>query len=490
MPGPHQIKMTVQNAEPHELQSSFQQNLLSHLTHIPTGDQQKLTKHLEIFFNDSFKRRIFLLMGYAGTGKTTFINAIAKTIPGLNYQVVLLAPTGRAAKVISNYTGLEALTIHKKIYAIEPDKSGQVHIRINKLNQQPNTIYIIDEASMISVNTDRSQVFGERSLLGDLFDYVFEKPNCLVIFSGDTAQLPPVNEEQSKSLDGAFLNSLFNVKIFQFEMKEVVRQAKASGILMNATSLRILVSRKENFPILKCNGFSDVDVLYGTDISDTIQDAFGSRFDDEALVVCRSNKQANKYNQYIRCNILGQEDEISSGDSLMVVKNNYYWMEETIQTTFIANGDIIRIIKIGKIEEKFGFRFASVTIKMVDYPEEKEMDVKILLDTISSESPSLTQDQSKKLFNEVASSYTGTGGKINFRKVYQDPFLNALQVKFSYAVTCHKAQGGQWNVVFIDPGTIAEESYNTEYLRWLYTAITRAKNKLYFINMPEKFFKQ
>lgn len=274
-------------------------------------------------------------------------------------------------------------------------------------------------------------------------------------------------------------------------MKEVVRQARQSGILMNATALRILISRKENLPVLKTEGFADVFVLYGSDITDKIQDKYGSRFEDEVLIVCRSNKQANKYNQYIRNTVLGQEEEISSGDSMMVVKNNYYWLEEQAGARFIANGDIIRIKKIIKTEEKFGFRFAHVLLTFPDYPNERPLEATVLLNTLYSEAPALSGEDSKILFIEIAKSYAGSlSGKINYRKVFQDPYLNALQVKFSYAVTCHKAQGGQWNEVFVDSGYMREDMYNPEYLRWLYTAVTRAKLKLYFINMDDKFFKK
>jgi ATP-dependent exoDNAse (exonuclease V) alpha subunit len=469
---------------------TIKENLLGNLPHTPTGDQEKLASLFEIFLKDADKRKTFLLKGYAGTGKTTFINALARTLPALNYRVALLAPTGRAAKVISNYSNKEAVTIHKKIYALEAAKDGSMHISLHDHNRKPNTVYIVDEASMISSQADRSSVFGERSLLKDLFDFVYDKPGCFLILSGDLAQLPPVNETESRSLDAAFLGSMYHTKIYQFELKEVVRQAKESGILMNATALRVLVNRKENFPILKTEGFKDVQALYGTDISDLIQDKYGSRFDDEVLVVCRSNKQANKYNQHIRNSVLGQEGEIGSGDSMMVVKNNYFWLTEDSTAGFIANGDIIRIKRILKTEEKYGFRFASVILRMVDYPDEKDFEALLLLDTINSESPALSPADSKKLFDGIAVDYTNPKGRISYKKLFQDPYLNALQVKFSYAVTCHKAQGGQWNEVFVDPGYMKDEMYNPEYLRWLYTAVTRAKEKLYLVNFNEKFFRK
>ncbi len=467
----------------------LQQQLLSNLTHAPTGDQVALAGMFEAFFNDTAQRKTFLLRGYAGTGKTTFINALARTMSTVGYHVVLLAPTGRAAKVMSSYSGLEALTIHKKIYMVAPEKTGGINITLNNLNRKPNTIYIVDEASMISNQAESGGLFGDRSLLHDLFSYVYDKQNCMLVLSGDTAQLPPVNETESKSLDPAFIGSIFHTKVYHFEMKEVVRQARESGILMNATALRMLVRRKENFPVLKSEGFADVSALYGNDAGELIMDKYGGRFEDEVLIVCRSNRQANKYNHFIRMNVLGREEEISSGDSLMVVRNNYHWLEESAGSKFIANGDIIRIKRILKREEKFGFHFASAIIRLVDYADEADVEALLLLDTITSETPALSAADSKRLFNEVAQTYV-SGNKINYKKVYQDPYLHALQVKFSYAVTCHKAQGGQWNEVLVDPGYMSEEMYNPEFLRWLYTAATRARQKLYFVNVDEKFFRK
>lgn len=473
------------------VKGSFSEKLIRNLGHEPTKDQQKLADMFSDFLKDPATVKTFLLRGYAGTGKTTFINALSKSLPAFNFKVVLLAPTGRAAKVMNTYTGQEAFTIHKRIYAMEGDADGGISVRLNLNSASPNTAYIVDEASMISSGVDRSDLFGNRSLLDDLFTYVYNKPGCLLVLSGDTAQLPPVSETESRSLDPEYIKTFFNSKVYSFEMKEVVRQARESGILMNATALRILVGRKEQIPVLKTEGFEDVDVLYSSDISDRMQDHFGSRFDDEVLVVCRSNKQANKYNQYIRSSILAQEEEISSGDSMMVVKNNYFWLPEESKAGFIANGDIIRIKRITKTEERFGCRFAHALIRLVDYDEEPGFEVMLLLNTLYAEAPALGKEESKNLFNAIAQTYVSKKtGKIAYKKVFKDPYLNALQVKFSYAVTCHKAQGGQWNEVFVDAGYMTEEMYNTEFLRWLYTAVTRAKKKLYFVNMNDKFFKK
>ncbi len=470
---------------------AFSDTLLGHIGHEPTGDQRRAAQLFNDFFKDPASTKTFLLKGFAGTGKTTFIQALSKTLPGLRYQVVMLAPTGRAAKVLRSYTGLEALTIHKKIYALQSGKSGELQVRLNDKAAMSNTVYLVDEASMIPSGNDRSDLFGSRSLLDDLFAFVFSKPGCMLILSGDTAQLPPVSETESHSLDAAYIQSCYHTRVYMHEMKEVVRQVRESGILMNATSLRILVGRKESLPVLKTAGFDDVEALYGQNISERMQDHFGSRYDDEALVVCRSNKQANKYNQHIRMNILGQEDEISSGDSMMVVKNNYFWLTGESKAGFIANGDVIRIKRVYKIEERFGFRFARVLLTLADYEEEPETEALLLLNTLYAESPALSRDDSKTLFHSVAQTYASKKtGKIVYRKVFQDPWLNALQVKFSYAVTCHKAQGGQWNEVFVDSGYMTEEMFTTGYLRWLYTAVTRARKKLYFINMNEKFFRK
>ncbi len=464
-------------------------NLLKNFPYTPTADQERLMRAVSDFINDATPKKCFVLRGYAGTGKTSFIQSLVKTLPEAGYNFTLLAPTGRAAKVITDYTSVQAYTIHKTIYDIIPSKGGNLDVKLSQ-NKTERKIYIVDEASMISSGDDRSLLKG-RNLLEDLFKHVYETKGCCIIFIGDTAQLPPVGEALSSALDGSFLENRFDVKVFSVELKEVVRQATDSGILMNATSLRILIGKSAREPILKSIGFGDVFQLNGQDINESLEERYSGNNSDDTLIVCRSNKQANRYNSFIRSRLLGYEEAITSGDRLMVVKNNYYWLQNDSATAFIANGDVIKIKKVLGTEKKFGFTFIEAIINLQDYPGEGDLEVKLLVDTITSESPSLTQEEQKKLFSEVYESYgkkTKAGDKL--RKTYSDPYFNALQVKFSYAVTCHKAQGGQWPVVFVDAGFMNEEMYNTEYLRWLYTAVTRATEKILFVNFEDKFFKK
>jgi len=469
--------------------SDIQEKLLKNFPFTPTSDQEKLMTVVNDFFNDKTQRKCFILKGYAGTGKTSFIKTLVKTLPDVGFSFQLLAPTGRAAKVISEYTGVQAFTIHKAIYDINPSKDGMLKFNLSK-NEDERKVFIVDEASMISSGTDKSLLLG-RNILDDLFEFVYAKKNCSVIFIGDTAQLPPVGEQLSSALNSEFIQKEYNMKMYVSELKEVLRQANDSGILMNATSLRILIGRSASEPVLKSNGFKDVEHLMGESITDNLQEHYNGKDADESLIVCRSNKQANKYNAYIRSRLLGFDQSLCSGDRMMVVKNNYFWLEESSTTGFIANGDIIQIKKVLGTEKKFGFEFADAIINFLDYPKEGDLEVKLLLNTINSEAPSLSQEDQKKLFDEVFNSYSNKM-KAGFRlkKTYSDPYFNALQVKFSYAVTCHKAQGGQWPTVFVDAGFMKDDMYNTEYLRWLYTAVTRATDKLLLVNFEERFFKK
>ncbi len=470
-------------------QAGIKKKLSDNFPFTPTGDQENLIHTMSEFLADDSGKKIFVLKGYAGTGKTSFIKTLVKTLPELNYKFSLLAPTGRAAKVITDYTSVPASTIHRCIYEITPTKGGNINVRLsaNKVEQK---IYIVDEASMISSGDDKSLLKG-RNLLDDLFSFVFTSRNCSIIFIGDTAQLPPVGEINSIALDGTYLQTAFRTKVYSVELKEVVRQAQDSGILMNATALRILIGKSANEPVLKSSGFKDVEILFNDSLHENLGHQFSGSNSGNTLIVCRSNKQANKYNDFIRRSLFGYEDAICSGDRMMIVRNNYFWLDKESTTGFIANGDIVRIKKVLKIEKKYGFNFADAIIEFVDYPGEGEVELKLLLDTIDSETPSLSQDEMKKLFEEVYKSF---GKKVKARerlsRTYDDPYFNALQVKFSYAVTCHKAQGGQWPFVFVDSGYMNEAMYNTEYLRWLYTAVTRATERLYFVNFDQKYFRK
>ena len=469
--------------------SGIQKKLLENFSFTPTNDQQFLINRMSEFLGDDSEKKVFVLKGYAGTGKTSFIKTLVLTLPDCGYTFSLLAPTGRAAKVITDYTSVSASTIHRCIYEITPSKGGAIKVKLST-SKEERKIYIVDEASMISSGDDKSLLKG-RNLLDDLFSFVYAAKGCCIIFIGDTAQLPPVGEVNSIALDENYIQRAFRTKVYSVELKEVVRQAEGSGILMNATSLRILIGKSANEPVLKSNGFNDVEQLFNDALKDSLEHHYGGKNSGETLIVCRSNKQANRYNNFIRSQLLGYDEAISSGDRLMVVKNNYYWLEKDSNTGFIANGDIVRIKKVISTEKKFGFNFANVIIEFLDYPGEGEIEVKLLLDTINSESPSLNQTEFKKLFDEVYNSFNKKI-KANSRlaNTYSDPYFNALQVKFSYAVTCHKAQGGQWPTVFVDPGYMNEAMYNTEYLRWLYTAITRATSRLLFVNFDEKYFRK
>ncbi len=469
--------------------TDIQKKLHENFPFDPTADQETLINKISEFLADNSERKVFILKGFAGTGKTSFIKTLVKTIPECGLTFSLLAPTGRAAKVITDYTTVQANTIHRTIYEITPSKGGNIKVKLSN-NKEERKVFIVDEASMISSGDDRSLLKG-RNLLNDLFNYVFEKKECSLIFIGDTAQLPPVGETTSIALDEKLIEDNYRTKVFTVELKEVVRHAQNSGILMNATSLRILIGKSASEPVLKSEGFSDVKQIFNDSLKDILEQQYSGKNSSDTLIVCRSNKQANRYNNFIRTSLLGFEEVINSGDRLMVVKNNYYWLEKDSSTGFIANGDIIRIKKVLNIENKFGFNFANVIIEFTDYPGEGELEVKLLLDTINSESPSLNQVEFKKLFDEVYNSFgKKTKASARLSQTYSDPYFNALQVKFSYAVTCHKAQGGQWPTVFVDAGYMHEGMYNTEYLRWLYTSVTRATARLLFVNFDERHFKK
>ena len=425
-----------------------------------------------------------MLKGYAGTGKTTLVSALVKSLPVQGKRSVLMAPTGRAAKVLSKYSKKSASTIHKKIYWIRTNKSGNTFIKL-KENTHTNTIFIVDEASMIPENSDKG--FGNRSLLDDLIKYVYDGIDCKLILIGDRAQLPPVHLEISPALNEETLEFNYNKQTICKELTQVVRQEKDSLILENATKLRKKISDKDySYPKFLTSS-EVIRINTGEDLQEALENAYCNDGINNTVILCRSNKRANQYNQQIRVKIRWQENEISVGDKLMVVRNNYYWLEESSNVGFIANGDILDVVKIKKIIERYGFRFAKASIQMTDYLNEKELDVILLLDTLTSETPAITYEQYQQLYREVGLDYQGKKD-IN-KKIKEDQFFNALQIKFAYAITCHKSQGGQWNEVFIDQGFFKKEFLNKNYLRWLYTAFTRATKKVYLINFNENFFK-
>jgi exodeoxyribonuclease-5 len=473
------------------LQTSFENILLQNFPFETTDGQRTLLKKLSAFILGKHNDHIFVIKGYAGTGKTTTVRSLVKSLPAIKGKTILLAPTGRAAKVLSNYTQKQAFTIHKKIYIKKPLADGGFAFQLQQ-NLHTDTLFIIDEASMVSNSGGLTQggLFGAGSLLDDLIEYVFSGNNCKLIFIGDTAQLPPVGLDVSPALDIDYLKASYHFQIDWFELTEVLRQNQQSGILWNATTIRNKISQKENSqPKFILNSFKDIKKINGDELEDAINEAYNKYGVEDSMIICRSNKRANIFNQQIRARIRWQENELSAGDYMIVVKNNYHWLPEESKAGFIANGDIIQLSRVGKMQEMYGFTFADVRIKLIDYPDEPELDVRLLLNTIMSESPALSQAENKKLFDAVYADYNDIADKrMRLKKVKEDAFFNALQVKFSYAVTCHKSQGGQWSCVFVEQGYLTQEMINTEYLRWLYTAISRAKEKLYLVNFNDDFF--
>jgi exodeoxyribonuclease-5 len=455
----------------------------------PTIKQDIVLQKLSYFVLSESKESLFLLKGYAGTGKTTMIGTLVKNLWKAKLNTVLLAPTGRAAKVISNHSKKQAQTIHRSIYYPKKNKSGGLAFQL-KQNKNRNTIFIVDEASMIPDTPSDSKLFENGSLLDDLMMYVYSGYNCKVLFIGDTAQLPPVKLEVSPALDSNNLAMGFNKEVTQIELDEVVRQAESSGILMNATHLREILNDGfySSFQF-QVSGYSDIVRFFGGhEIIDALNEAYSCSGQEESVIILRSNKRANIYNQQIRSRILFQEEELSPGDYLMVVKNNYFWLDTKSEAGFIANGDIIKVLEIFSIKELYGFRFAIVIIDMVDYANQKPFETVLLLDTLTSETPSLSYEESNKLYQEVLKDFEDEKSKYKkFMGVKNNKFFNSLQVKFSYAITCHKSQGGQWDNVFIEQPYLPD-GITKEYLRWLYTAVTRAKKKLFLIGFKDEFF--
>mgnify|MGYP001376401460 FL=1 len=462
----------------------FIERLLKHFSHKPTKEQKAVLEDLSEFISTLGSRSIFLLKGYAGTGKTTLISALVKSLPSVGKRSALLAPTGRAAKVLAKYSKRKASTLHKKIYWIRTSKNGNTFITL-KENLHTNTIFIVDEASMIP--EDLNDSLSKRSLLEDLIKYVYEGIDCKLILIGDTAQLPPVHLDVSPALDEENLDKKYQKQIISKELKEVVRQEKNSLVLENATQLRKLIEVNNNsLPKIKLNN-DVIRISSGEDLQENIEAAYAQSGVENTTIICRSNKRANQYNNRIRSEILWQEDIISSGDILMVVRNNYFWLDEKSEAGFLANGDIIEVTRVKEIIERYGFKFAKASIKLLDYPNENEVETILLLDTISSESPSLKYEEYKKLYKEVGLDYKGQKD-IN-KKIKENEFFNAIQIKFGYSITCHKAQGGQWKEVFIDIGYFKNEMLDKNYLRWLYTAFTRSTEKLYLIGFNSDFYK-
>lgn len=456
-----------------------------------TFKQDVFLQHIADFVTNDQQDQIYVLKGYAGTGKTTLISSVVNHLRYVNRSSVLLAPTGRAAKVMSNYSQRQAFTIHKHIYYPKPSSSGGTMQFSMKVNRFRNTIFIVDEASMISDSSaSDSGMYPHGSLLDDLIYYVYSGQNCKLILIGDSAQLPPVNMVNSPALDTQMLSLAFQMPVESIELDQVMRQEQNSGILFNATELRTLLDSYffDTFTF-STKGFKDIVALFdGYDIQDAIFDSYSNYGPEETAFIVRSNKRANAYNMQIRMRILDKESEVSAGDLLMVVRNNYFWLKDSSVTDFIANGDIVEVLQIYKTRELYGLRFAEVKVRMIDYPTMASFDTIICLDTLTSESPALTYAQNNALYQEVLLDYPECTSRYQqMKKVKENPYFNALQVKFSYAITCHKSQGGQWDVVFIEQPYLPD-GIDVEYIRWLYTAMTRAKSKLYLIGFKEEFF--
>ena len=462
-------------------------NLVNNLGIAATSDQSEALRRIALFITENTNDVIFLLTGYAGTGKTSLISAVVRTLDSIRMKSVLLAPTGRAAKVLSGFAGKQAFTVHKKIYRQKSARDGMGNFVLDR-NLQKETFFIVDESSMISNQQNDASIFGSGQLLDDLVEYVYSGLNCKLMIVGDIAQLPPVGSVLSPALDESVLRG-YGFGIKSAELKEVVRQSKKSGVLVNATAVRHQIEDGEiSRPQLICNKFSDIERIAGENIIEEISASYGTCGVEGTIIVVNSNKQANKYNQGIRNRIFFREEEISSGDLVMVVKNNYSLIREEQGPGFVANGDIAEIKKIRKYEERFGFRFAEMQLRFTDY--DYEVESKVLLDVLHLDSPSLPAERQRELFNSIIEDYSHVKSrKKQIEAVREDPYFNALQIKFSYAVTCHKAQGGQWERVFIDQGMFNAQETTIDYLRWLYTALTRATGKLFLVNFRDDFFR-
>lgn len=463
------------------------QQIKENFPYRPTLEQENVINTLSAFLLNRSNDTACILRGYAGTGKTSLIGALVKTMDKLQQKVVLLAPTGRAAKVFSAYAGHSAFTIHKKIYRQRSFSNDTDNFSLND-NLNTHTLFIVDEASMISNEGLSGTMFGSGRLLDDLIRFVYSGTGCRLLLMGDTAQLPPVGETEGPALSAEAIRG-YGLNVEESELTQVVRQEEDSGVLWNATRLRQLITQGEgltSLPKVKLTGFRDIETVSGAELIDTINECYGRDGMEESIIICRSNKRANLYNTGIRNTILDREEELSSGDMLMVAKNNYFWTEKFREIDFIANGDIAVVRRVRRTQELYGFRFAGALLSLPDYGD-FELEANLLLDTLHSDSPALPKEANDRLFYSVLEDYADTPHKRDrMKKMKADPYYNALQVKYAYAITCHKAQGGQWKNVFIDQGYMRDEYLTPDYLRWLYTAFTRATGRLYLINYPQE----
>lgn len=467
------------------LNNYLTQQIKRNFCYQPTEEQEKAIECIADFLFKPENDTLLLLKGYAGTGKTTLIGAVVRTLSEMRAGYVLMASTGRAAKVFSRYSGFSAYTIHKKIYRQKSFSNDLDNFSLND-NLHKNTLFIVDEASMISNDGLSGASFGSGRLLDDLIEYVYAGQGCRLLIIGDDAQLPPVGEDESPALSAEVLRG-YGLDVTECILTEVIRYSGRNGILSNTTMLRERMAADDiyDLPVLSLKGYEDISSIPGSELIEAINSSYNEVGMDETMVICRSNKRAYLYNKGIRNTILYREEELSTGDILMIAKNNYHWTADCKEMDFIANGDIAVVRRVRRTQEMYGFRFADVVLSFPDH-NDIEFELKILLDTLHSDYPSLSKEDSDRLFNAVMEDYSDiTNKKERMKKLKEDSFYNALQVKYAYAVTCHKAQGGQWKRIFIDQGYITEDTFTPDYYRWLYTALTRASEKLYLVNWPE-----
>ncbi len=459
------------------------QRIIQTMPFAPTEEQGVAIGTFSSFICDRADRTVMILRGSAGTGKTSLAGAIVRTMAELKQKIMLLAPTGRAAKVFALNSGHAAYTIHRRIYRQKTITAAMGSFNLND-NLNTDTLFIIDEASMVANQGYGSGNFGSGCLLDDLVQYVYSGRNCRMMLIGDTAQLPPVGEDDSPALSADVLRG-YGLDVYEAELSEVLRQSYGSGILYNATTIRKMITHDEatQLPKVRFRGFADIQMVPGDELVEQLASSYSAVGLDETTVVTRSNKRANVYNQGIRNMVLGREDELCQGDMLMVVKNNYHWSAKSLP--YIANGDRARVWRMRNIQELYGLRFADITLQFPDY-DDLELTATAIIDTLSSEAPALTADQNERLFNSVMEDYADVPLKADrLKKLKEDKYYNALQIKFAYAVTCHKAQGGQWAHVYIDQGHMTDDMLTPDYIHWLYTAFTRATEKLFLVNWPK-----
>ena len=460
------------------ISDEFKYRIREALGVVPTAEQEQAIDVFSLFMSDSDENVVMILRGSAGTGKTTLAGAIVRAMTTLKQKMILLAPTGRAAKVFSLNAGHPAYTIHRRIY--RQKSAGDLSAFNLNSNLNRDTLFIIDESSMIANQGYGDSAFGSGCLLDDLMQFVYSGQNCRMVLVGDKAQLPPVGEDESPALMSDVIRG-YGMKVYECDLNQVLRQSEDSGILWNATKIRGNLI----LPKIRFQGFPDIQMVPGDELIETLSTSYSRVGMDETMVITRSNKRANIYNQGIRNTVLDREEELCRGDQLMIVKNNYYWTEQSKEIPFIANGDIAVVQRVRNVHELYGFRFAEVTMQLPDY-DNFELTATVILDSLTTESPALSREQQEQLYNAVLEDYADVPLKADrIKKLKSDKYYNALQIKYAYAVTCHKAQGGQWAHVYIDQGYMTDDMLGPDYIHWLYTAFTRATEKLYLVNWPK-----